>query len=470
MIQDVKLKGNPYPKQIQFFQSRKKRIAYGGARGGGKSWAMRRKLVLMCLKNPGIQILLLRRTYAELEENHLIPLYNEIHNPGIAKYKDKNKSFTFPNGSRLKLGYCDNEKDVLQYQGQAYDVIAMEEATMFTEFQYNCLTESNRPSGTMTNQIEPRMYFTCNPGGVGHKWIKRLFIDKIYRNKEKADDYEFIAALVWDNKYIMENDPGYVDVLENLPEERKKAMLYGDWNVFAGQFFDEFRNNPEGYINRQYTHVIADFDIPDNWRRFRTFDWGYSKPFSVGWWAMDNDGCVYRYRELYGCTAEANTGVRWDIERIAAEVKQIEESFETKGTYIRGIADPAIFEKSRGQSMAELFEKNGVFFEPGDNKRIPGWLQMHNRMTFDENGYAMLYVFESCKGFIRTIPELIHDTTKVEDLDSTGEDHIADESRYFCMTVPISERKLKAAQNLPYNPLADVGVEKVKPGIGFLRS
>lgn len=158
-----------YPKQVEFMKSKSRYTAYGGARGGGKSFAARWKMILLALRYSGIQILLLRRTLPELRENHLIPLQKLLNtqkkdkSTHISEYKEVTKEFIFPNGSRIKLGYCDSENDVLQYQGQAYDVICMEEATHFTEFQYQTLTESNRPSGLMDEPFTPRMYFTCNP-------------------------------------------------------------------------------------------------------------------------------------------------------------------------------------------------------------------------------------------------------------------------------------------------------------------
>ena len=146
----------------------------------------------------------------------------------IAVYKTQDKVFEFANESRIVLGYCDTETDVLQYQGQAYEAIFIEEATHFTEFQFNCLKESNRLSGQCKKQIKPRIYLTCNPGGVGHSWVKRLFIDKDYNEGEIAEEYNFIPALVFENEYIMKNDPDYVKALESLPEDRKRAMLYGE--------------------------------------------------------------------------------------------------------------------------------------------------------------------------------------------------------------------------------------------------
>ena len=444
--------GKPNPKQELFFMASARYIAYGGARAGGKSWAMRIKFVLLCLQYEGIQILLLRRTLPELNENHVNPLLVLL--KGIAKYNKQEKVFRFANGSRLKLGYCANEQDVLQYQGQAYDVIGMEEATMFTEFQFNCLRESNRSSGMMAVQFAPRMYLTMNPGGVGHHWVKRLFVDRAYKDKERPEDYVFIPAKVYDNKAFMERDPDYVAQLESLPEKRRKMMLHGDWNSVEGAFFEEFVNDPAHYEERQFTHVIAPFKPEDGWKYYRSFDFGYHRPFSVGWWAVDYEGVAYRIHEWYGCTETDNEGLRIQPHEIFSKVAEIEQEHPwLKGKKIIGVADPSIWDASRGESVAEAATKHGIHFTPGDNKRIAGWMQMHYRLAFDENGFPMMYVFSNCKAFIRTIPALQYDEHKVEDLDTDGEDHVADEVRYFCMSRPIKPRAHRKPDDYENNPL-----------------
>lgn len=469
----LNLKGKPYPKQIDFMKATHTYINYGGSRGGGKSWCGRRKALLMAL-NPdyaGIQILFLRRRYNDVYENHIFPLQQELY--GFCKYRPESKSFDFPWGSRIIFGYCDHEKDVLQYQGKAFDVIFIEEATQFTSFMIQCLTESLRPSGLMRNQSNfpnCRMYFTCNPGGVGHAEIKRLFIDRSFKEAEDPDDYLFIPSTVYENDFLMKSDPKYVKRLEALPEQRRKAMLYGDWNVYEGQFFTDFTDNPEGYEDRKWTHVIKPFQIPASWRRYRSLDWGYSKPFSIGWWAVDNDGRAYRYREWYGWTGEPDVGLRYTPSQVAEEIKKIEAELEPDGVeHITGVADPAIFATQTGESVAETMEKLGVYHEPGDNKRLAGWDQMRERMRFDNEGYPLFYIFDTCRQFIRTIPSLIHDETKVEDLDTKQEDHIADESRYFCMARPVPPRIIIPAKAKIYNPL-DTEVKPSVGGLGFIRS
>ncbi|MBR7182193.1 MAG: Terminase-like family protein, partial [Clostridia bacterium] len=284
-----------------------------------------------------------------------------------------------------------------------------------------------------------RVYYTCNPGGVGHAYIKRLFIDGIYRDGENPEDYAFIPASVYDNSVLMQADPQYVKRLEALPEHKRRAHLCGDWNVYEGQVFEEFTNDPSHYGDRVFTHVIEPFQPPDGWRRYRSFDFGYAKPFSVGWWVRDNDGRLYRILELYGCAPrEANVGVRWTPDEIFREIRRIESEHPfLKGHPITGVADPAIWDASRGESIAETGERHGIYFERGDNRRVAGWMQLHGRLAFDERGVPMLYVFRTCREFLRTLPTLQYSRVQPEDIDSDGEDHIADETRYLCMLVPI---------------------------------
>lgn len=438
----------PNQKQAAFMLDRHKIIAFGGARGGGKSWAVRKKAVLGALRYKGLKILIVRRTYPELRENHIVPLLAELR--GVAKYNDKNKEFRFPNGSKIRFGYCANENDVFQYQGQEVDWLFLDEATQLTETQYIALTACVRG----VNDFPKRIYVTCNPGGVGMAWVKRLFIDRRYNDGERAEDYSFIQSLVTDNVALMQSDPDYIRKLDALPEKLRRAWRYGDWNVWDGQFFEEFRDIPAHYTDRIGTHIIAPFRIPREWKMYRSFDFGYAKPFSCAWWAVDYDGRLYRILELYGCTAEANTGVKWAPDKIFTEIARMErEHSMLKGREIIGVADPSIWDGSRGESIAETAQRCGVYFTPGDNRRIPGWMQVHYRLAFDESGIPMMYVFNTCKGFIRTMPLLQYDAVRPEDLDTTGEDHIADEVRYMCMARPIKPVLGQIKKRPAFDPL-----------------
>lgn len=252
----------------------------------------------------------------------------------------------------------------------------------------------------------------------------------------------------------MENNPEYVAELEALPPKLREAWLHGSWDIFEGQFFEDFVDRPEHYKDRIFTHVIDPFEIPDNWKIYRSFDWGYAKPFSCGWWAIDTDGVAYRILELYGCTQTPNEGVKWTPDKVFSEIHRIETEHRwLKDKKIIGVADPAIWDAETGESIAEVAARHYVHFSPGDNKRLPGWLQVHYRLAFDENGFPMMYIFSNCKAFIRTIPMLLYDEHKVEDLDTDGEDHVADESRYFCMSRPIKPRMAPTPDEYATNPM-----------------
>lgn len=407
----------------------------------------------------GLKGLLLRRTMPELRNNHIIPLRAELY--GYAAYNQDERAFLFPNGSRFSMGYCDNEGDLNQYQGQEFDFIIFEEATQFPEEWITFISTSLRTTRT---DFKPRIYYTMNPGGPSHEFIKRIFIDRNYKDGENPDDYVFIQATIYDNKPLMKANPEYIDILKALPEHKRRAHLDGDWNVYEGQVFEEFRNIKEHYEDRRWTHVIAPFDIPKSWSVYRSFDFGYSKPFSAGYWACDHDNRLYRILELYGCVPnEPDTGVKWTPDEIFSEMAKLESEHPwLKGKHIGGVADPAIWEKSHGVSIAETAEKHGIYFDKGDHKRLAGWMQMHYRMSFDENGIPMMYVFSNCKAFIRTIPLLQYDPHRPEEVDTTMEDHVADESRYLFMANPINPKPVSSRKPTVYDPLStdDVKVDR----------
>lgn len=433
--------GRPNEKQKQFLLCRKKYVAFGGARGGGKSWAVRTKAKLLALRYGGIRILILRRTLPELESNHLRFLRRELQ--GVAEYHAASRQFRFPGGSTVEFGYCAADGDLDRYQGAEYDVLFIDEATQLREEWLRRLAACVRG----VNSFPKRIYYTCNPGGPGHGYIRRLFIDRRYEKGEDPEDYAFIPARVTDNTALLAAQPDYIRQLEALPAALRRAWLEGRWDIFQGQVFQEFTDNPEHYGDRRLTHVIEPFDIPRSWNVYRSYDFGYAKPFSVGWWAVDHDGVIYRILELYGCTDTPDEGVQWSPDRQFSEIRRVEETHPwLRGRTIQGVADPAIWDASRGESIYETALKYRIFFTKGDNRRIPGWMQLHYRMSFDEEGYPMLYVFRNCRAFIRTVPQLLYAEATPEDVDTRQEDHVADESRYFCMSRPIAPRRRQAAQ------------------------
>ena len=443
----LRLKGLPNPRQAEFFCSSARHTAYGGARGGGKSWAMRRKLVLLCLAHPGLNVLLLRRTLPELRENHVIPLLKELKD--AASYNAAERVFRFPNGSRIRLGYCDNANDVYQYQGQEYEVIGLEEATHFTEEQMQFLTTCNR---TTRRDFSPRMYYTCNPGGVGHGWVKRLFIDRAYRAGERPEDYVFIPAKVYDNPALITADPEYLRQLENLPEELRRAYLDGDWDVLAGQFFREFSRE---------RHVVQPFEIPSWWRRFRSIDWGYNDPCAVLWHAADGEGRVYTYRELYLRYTRADQVAEKILEQSAGEdiayTVASPDMWQKRGAVLKSCGG---FE---GESIAELFALSGVPLTPADNSRIAGWQRVRSYLAAAPDGLPRLQIFSCCENLIRTLPALVFDSRNRED-SADGEDHAPESLRYGLMSRPAPGTEAKPRAEKAYDPFS---VEEVKDN-GFL--
>ena len=446
----------PSDKQWLFLRDRHKYICYGGARGGGKSWGVRVKAVLMCGYYPGINVMIIRRSYPELYANHIKPI-KEMLGCGTAdaaaRYNDQRKEIEFPNGSRILFRYCEREKDADRFQGLEVDVLFVDEATHQSEDTIKKLTACVRG----VNGFPKRVYYTCNPGGVGHEWVKRLFIDRHYKDGEDGEDYSFIQAGVRDNRALMRAQPEYIKQLEALPAKQRAAWLDGDWNIFEGAFFDDFRTEPdlkaaaeagcelgpdELRAQRRWVHVIPAFDLSAGesrgWNILRSYDFGYGKPFSCAWWAVDYDGVLYRILELYGCTDTPNEGIRWTPEKQFAEIARIEREHPwLKGRHIDGVADPSIWDTSRGESIAETAAKYRVWFSPGDNARIPGWMQCHYRLQFDGEGYPRMYVFDNCRAFIRTVPLMQHSKHRPEDLDTEMEDHVCDEWRYMCMSRPI---------------------------------
>ena len=440
----------PNEKQKLFLADQHRHVAYGGARGGGKSWAVRVKAILLALRWAGIKILIVRKTYKELTNNHIIPLQQMIPTEA-ARYNKTEKVFTFMNGSTIWFGYCNNDSDLDQYQGAEYDVIFFDEATQLKEDWIKKINLAVR----QPNGLPKRTYYTCNPGGVSHNYIKRLFIERKYEEAEIPENYSFTQALVTDNKVLMEVQPEYKAELEALPPKLREAWLNGSWDIFEGQFFEDFYDRPEHYEDRQWTHVIEPFEIPDSWKIYRSFDWGYNKPFSCGWWAVDHDGVIYRILELYGCTKTPNEGVKWIPDKVFDEIHRYEAEHRwLKGKNIIGVADPAIWDAETGESVAETAAKHQVYFSKADNKCLPGWMQMHYRLAVDENGFPMMYIFKNCRAFIRTIPMLVYDEHKPEDLDTEGEDHVADEVRYFCMSRPIKPRMTPPPDKYKETPMS----------------
>ena len=372
------------PRQLEFFKARARHICYGGARGGGKSWAARMKAVMLCSRYPGLRVLLMRRTFPELLENHVRPLQAML--AGVAQYKATENAFLFPNGSLLKMGYCATEADVYQYQGQEWDVIVLEEATHSTETQMQFLTTCNRSTRT---DFTARMYYTCNPGNVGHGWVKRLFIDRDYKGSECPEDYVFIPARVYDNRVLMETDPDYVRTLENLPDAQRRAFLDGDWDVFAGQYFSEWRRD---------LHVMDPVQIQPWWQVYRAIDYGLDR-LACLWAAFDDAGNAYVFRELCVSDTIVSDAARMIL---SAGDEPVVATFMPSDLMGRS--------SQTGVSIYEAFSSSGLRGTPVSNPRVPGWLNLKEWLHPVDDGTGelrpKLRIFSTCRELIRCLPQL----------------------------------------------------------------
>lgn len=451
MLDLEKVMGKPQPKQVEFLTATGMYVCYGGSRGGGKSWAIQFKSNTLCENYPGIKILILRRTMGELRDNHIRPMQRILH--GYAKYKDKEKIMTFPNGSFIRFGYCDREGDVEQYQGQEYDVIFMDEGTHFTEYQFKCLTACLRGDA---EKFPKRFYITCNPGGVGHAWVKRLFIDKQYHPGEKPEDYQFIKATLFDNQYLMTHDKLYLDRLKSLPEDQRNAWLYGEWDSFSGQFFPEFKED---------IHVIKPLDsLPPNCNYYYVQDYG--RDMLAGLWiAVDPQNNAYVYREIY------ETGLVTSI--AAREVLKRESDGETKTISIR-LMPPDLWgtDKTNGISPAEIFSNFGLYFMKADNSRVNGWMAVREWLypfEIEQDGkqikISRLRIYSTCKNLIRSLSLLQYSDSKKNDAATEPHEltHATDALRYFCASRPQPGNVPSENPNFPFEDMREDYLDRVNP-------
>lgn len=457
----------PQPKQALFMSRPEPEALFGGSAGGGKSDALVIE-ALRQVKIPHYKGLIIRKTYPQLSEliDKSLNYYPRAY-PG-AKYNASTHTWTFPSGAKIIFGSMQHATDKIQYQGKAYDFIAFDELTHFTYDEYSYLFSRNRPNGPGTRVY---MRATANPGGIGHGWVKERFItagapmtpitetvewtNMVTGQKEMRERSRiFVPSSIYDNQALLQNDPDYIARLASMPEAEKNALLYGDWDTFSGQVFTEWRNDPSHYKDRFWTHVIEPFRIPKEWSIWCGMDWGYAAPYAVGWFAVDLDGRLYHIREYYGCTGTPNVGVREEPTEVALAIKRIEESDPNlKGRYINRVGDPAIWGTQTGESVGRLMERERVYFAKGDNDRLQGKMQLHHRLAFDKDGVPMLYVFSTCRHFIRTVPNLVYDERHVEDVDTTGEDHIYDMTKYVAMENPIAPPIRKVDELPEYDPL-----------------
>lgn len=454
----VDFKYTPTKKQMDFHRCRADEVLYGGAAGGGKTFAVVMDALDLCLRHRGIKAYIFRRSFKELEDN-LIPIAREKLTDSIGVYRGTSHEILFQNGSVLRFRQLKNKEDRFKYQGAEINALYIDELTHFTKEEYDFLKSRLRVNKNLG--FKPIVKCTSNPGGRGHGFVKSYFIDvapfnteyktSVYSKvlgKEREMTRIYIPAMVTDNPYIGDD---YIFELESKPKAIRDAYLLGKWDAFEGQAFVEWADNPSGYESRRFSHVIKPFAIPDHYPRFRSFDFGYSRPFAVLWWAVGEENEVYLYKEWYGASAP-NVGIKLSPREIAKGIRERDRGDKIQSSF----ADPSIWDCSRGESVARQMEKEGVYFLPGENSRLAGKMAMHSRLKFDKEGKCGLYVFESCRGVIRTLPALEYDAYNPEDINTDGEDHIYDAMRYFLMN-SVKGNKGAVIRPRAFNPLEDDG-------------
>jgi phage terminase large subunit len=418
-------------KQKQFLRAVEKTSVtfYGGAKGGGKSHGLRNIILLRRFQYPGTTGAIFRKTYPELEANHIRPILSQF--PQLRPYYNESKKIlTLPNGSTLEFCYCEAERDLDRYQGREYQDLGIEEAGQWTEVMFQRLRGSNRSA---KGHIKPRCLLTGNPGGLGHKWLKRLFIQRDFKETERPEDYAFVQALVRDNPAIMDNDPDYVHRLQAEPNEMlRKAYLEGDWDIFAGQFFSEIRRE---------IHFIKAFSPPSHWNRFGAYDFGFNHPSAFGWFAVDEDGNVYMYREL----VEA----KLRIDQFAQKLIQFPDT-KTLYPIVAGRdcwTKKNVNDEKSPPTIAEKFLEFDLHLKPATIDRVPGADQLRSYLAWEgkPGGKPRLYIMDNCPVTFDCLTRMLHDEKNIEDVlkvDSvdgdpmTGDDPY-DMVRYALMSRPV---------------------------------
>lgn len=391
------------PKQSQLLETvdRVPIVFYGGAKGGGKSKGLQLLMLHRRFRYPKSTGAIFRKTYPELEANHIRPLFQSF--PELRQYYNESKKIlTIPNGSELQFCHCKGEADIGLYQGREFHDLAIDEAGQWTESMFRTLLGSNRSA---RSEIKPRCILTGNPGGLGHGWLKRIFIERRFNERENPDDYAFIQALVDDNAALMDNDPDYVRRLDSEPNEvLRRAYRFGDWDIFAGQFFQE--------ISKE-VHLIEPFSIPPHWNRFGAYDYGFNHPAAFGWFANDEDGNTYLYREL----VKAQT-------RVDLFAKELNEYEDTSLLYpiVAGhdcwTQKGVLRDDSLPPTIAEQFALHGIFLKKAVIDRIQGAAQVRDYLAWQkrETGKPRFYIFKNCPISFDCLARMIHDPNRVEDV------------------------------------------------------
>lgn len=423
-------------------------VFFGGARGGGKTDGVLGEFADHAdLHGEHAIGLMVRRKRTELVET--IERSKQIYGPLGATLNETQLVWRFPNGARLRFAYLERDGDAEAYQGHSYTRVYVEEAGNFPSIApiLKLMATLRSAAG-----VPVGIRLTGNPGGPGHAWVRDRYVDPAPLGWEIITDPKtglkrvFIPSKIGDNRKLIEADPSYIQKLRAVGSpELVRAWLEGDWSVITGAYFPEFSTA---------RHVIQPVDIPEHWRRFRAMDWGSARPASVGWWAIANEsalldgrhvpqGSLVAYREWYVAKGP-NEGLKLTAEEVAEGVMQRQTRHELD-TIKYGFADPSMFIQDGGPSIAERMAKVGCFWSPADNKRLPGWDQVRQRLK-GIDGNAMIFWFSTCTDSIRTIPALQHDERHPEDVDTEGEDHAGDMTRYACMSRPMTRPVARPAE------------------------
>lgn len=443
--ENIIFRPNPGP-QEDFLAAPEQDVLFGGAAGGGKSYAFIIDPLRYAHKR-GHRALLLRKSLKELREliDKTRELYPQIF-PG-AKYRESEKLWTFPSGAKLEFGYLERDSDVYQFQGQAYTWIGFDEIThLQTEFPWNYLGSRLRSTDP---EIELYMRCTANPGGPGHAWVKKRYVDPAPQGESFVGSdgisRRFIPAKLHDNPYLA-NDGRYEQMLKSMDAVTRARLLDGDWNISEGAAFPEF--------NREL-HVIPPFEIPPHWYRFKGVDYGYAAPSAVMWCAVDpDDGTVIVYRELYqaGLTGEELGALMVELEA-------------PEGRSIPGVLDTAAWNRTgyAGPTIGEILNRAPFFLKlrPADKNRLAGKVQLHERLRPNrDTGRPKMQFFSTVPNIIRELESIPLDPARPEDVDTKAEDHAYDALRYAIMSRPRIEAfddwAARAKRDMTYAP-SDTG-------------
>lgn len=417
--------------QMDFLAAGETDVLYGGAAGGGKSYAM---LVdpLRFAHRAAHRALILRRSMPELRE--LIDKSRELYPkafPGC-KYREVEKLWTFPSGAKVEFGFLERDADVYRYQGQAYSWIGFDEITHLpTEFSWNYLASRLR---TTDSEITPYMRCTANPGGVGAGWVKKRYITPSVPNDSFIGDdgitRKFIPARLNDNPYLAE-DGRYEQMLKSLPPTQRKQLLEGNWEVAEGAAFTEFDRD---------MHIIEPFDIPLHWERVKGLDYGYASESACVWATIDpNDNTLIIYRELY----------RKNL--LATELAEMLTNMELNDPMsVRGVLDTACWSRTgtTGPTVAETLIQGGHKLRPADKNRIAGKIQIHEHLKVQPSGRPRMQIFNTCPNLIRELQSIPLDKNNPEDVNTHAADHAYDALRYLIMSRPRIQDPLSQIRDL----------------------